>query len=388
MKKTALLLAICLALVVSSISSSAIINESETVDSSELQPSTEVIPEDVNGDGKFNMFDYIYVKSVYFNIDSATDEEKANADLNGDGDVNMFDYATLKASYFKNDNEPDVNYGDVSFDAHCLSGIIGGHSNASDFKYGKQINTTLITNSEQLNALLDAYVEYSGPIYYKAFERFAKALEDDYFTTKALVVVPVASRDGGTRFNIKNVKLDEDGILMEISSEFYGPAPDEPQFLVLTAEINKSDIGDCTVARAEIVRCNISGNQYTFEGKLPFSEDDVLPSCLITDASTLNEIIDSCDPIYGTDFIEYAKSLPENFFEKKAITVTSVTLPNSGYTVETLAIIGGKEGVEIYLFEWQKTGEYPDVVTYAVVVNEISKSDFGDGTNCTAYYLD
>ncbi len=58
------------------------------------------VPQDVNGDGEFNMFDYIYVKSVYFNIDGATDEEQANADLNGDGKVNMFDYVQIKNAYF------------------------------------------------------------------------------------------------------------------------------------------------------------------------------------------------------------------------------------------------------------------------------------------------
>ncbi len=64
-----------------------------------LEQYDEVIPDDVNGDGEFNMFDYIYVKSTYFAAD-ATDEEKINADLNGDGKVNMFDYIQIKNNYF------------------------------------------------------------------------------------------------------------------------------------------------------------------------------------------------------------------------------------------------------------------------------------------------
>ncbi len=54
---------------------------------------------DINGDGNFNMFDYISVKSICMKSD-ATDEEKASADINGDGKVNMFDYAAIKAAYF------------------------------------------------------------------------------------------------------------------------------------------------------------------------------------------------------------------------------------------------------------------------------------------------
>jgi hypothetical protein len=55
---------------------------------------------DVTADGKINMFDYMKIKSFYFNVTSLTDAEIARADLTSDGKVNMFDYMKLKAIVF------------------------------------------------------------------------------------------------------------------------------------------------------------------------------------------------------------------------------------------------------------------------------------------------
>lgn len=55
---------------------------------------------DVTGDGKVNMFDYMKVKSYYFNLATLTEDQIARADLTGDGKVNMFDYMKLKAIVF------------------------------------------------------------------------------------------------------------------------------------------------------------------------------------------------------------------------------------------------------------------------------------------------
>ena len=54
---------------------------------------------DVNGDGRFNMFDYLTIKSVVMN---GTDDEEllARADVNGDGRINLFDYVAIKGAYF------------------------------------------------------------------------------------------------------------------------------------------------------------------------------------------------------------------------------------------------------------------------------------------------
>ncbi len=51
---------------------------------------------DVNQDGKVNMFDYILVKSIYFEKQDAPEIHKQRADLTGDGRVNMFDYIIVK----------------------------------------------------------------------------------------------------------------------------------------------------------------------------------------------------------------------------------------------------------------------------------------------------
>ncbi len=52
---------------------------------------------DVNGDGNVNMFDYLMVKSFYFEKTVPTDAQFARADLTGDGKINMFDYLALKS---------------------------------------------------------------------------------------------------------------------------------------------------------------------------------------------------------------------------------------------------------------------------------------------------
>lgn len=54
---------------------------------------------DPNGDGEFNMFDYVFVKATVLSND-ASEEEIAAADVNGDGKLNMFDYIAVKSAYF------------------------------------------------------------------------------------------------------------------------------------------------------------------------------------------------------------------------------------------------------------------------------------------------
>jgi hypothetical protein len=52
---------------------------------------------DVNADGKINMFDYLAVKSAYFNKTALDDSEFLRADINSDGKVNLFDYISIKS---------------------------------------------------------------------------------------------------------------------------------------------------------------------------------------------------------------------------------------------------------------------------------------------------
>ncbi len=67
----------------------------ELLDSEAAPPAYE--KGDVNGDGKVNMFDYMLVKSHYFEKTVLADEQFARADVNGDGKINMFDYAVIKS---------------------------------------------------------------------------------------------------------------------------------------------------------------------------------------------------------------------------------------------------------------------------------------------------
>ncbi len=66
---------------------------------SDWESEPEYVKGDVNGDGEFNMFDYVSLKNCVMR--GTTDEALfARADINGDGIVNMFDYIAIKAAYF------------------------------------------------------------------------------------------------------------------------------------------------------------------------------------------------------------------------------------------------------------------------------------------------
>lgn len=56
---------------------------------------------DVNGDGTVDAFDYLIVKSIYFESYNATDEEIVRADVYDDNIVDMFDYLNVKTIYFE-----------------------------------------------------------------------------------------------------------------------------------------------------------------------------------------------------------------------------------------------------------------------------------------------
>ncbi len=55
---------------------------------------------DVNGDGTIDMFDYLLVKSFYFEVSVPSDDEFYRADYNDDGVIDMFDYLGVKTAYF------------------------------------------------------------------------------------------------------------------------------------------------------------------------------------------------------------------------------------------------------------------------------------------------
>lgn len=55
---------------------------------------------DINADGNFDMYDYMLVKAIYFNMYEPTEEELARADVYADGNIDMYDYMAVKAAYF------------------------------------------------------------------------------------------------------------------------------------------------------------------------------------------------------------------------------------------------------------------------------------------------
>lgn len=56
---------------------------------------------DVNQDGVVDMYDYLIIKSIYFEVYIPTETERARADVNADGAVNMFDCLMVKTVFFQ-----------------------------------------------------------------------------------------------------------------------------------------------------------------------------------------------------------------------------------------------------------------------------------------------
>lgn len=61
---------------------------------------SDVLVGDVTMDGVVDMFDYLLVKSFYFDAVTLSEEEFRLADTNADGMVDMFDYLYIKSAYF------------------------------------------------------------------------------------------------------------------------------------------------------------------------------------------------------------------------------------------------------------------------------------------------
>ena len=77
------------------------VNELEVYGSeSDYSPEPEYAYGDVNGSGKFDMFDYMAVKSYCLGKSSLDEAAQKRADVNSDGKINMFDYLALKSAYF------------------------------------------------------------------------------------------------------------------------------------------------------------------------------------------------------------------------------------------------------------------------------------------------
>ncbi len=65
----------------------------------EEEPETDT--NDINGDGKVNMFDYVALKSHVLGKVLLDSDKQSRADVNGDGRINMFDYLAVKTACIK-----------------------------------------------------------------------------------------------------------------------------------------------------------------------------------------------------------------------------------------------------------------------------------------------
>jgi hypothetical protein len=338
---------------------------------------------DVNGDGKVNMFDYIFIKGIYFgSIDTVPEFD--GADVNGDGKVNIFDCVLVKQAYLSSDDQVTPEEKDISYTAHGLSGYLESCSQILGDDYGDKIDAILVTDFDQLNALLEDFVDYGGPISHKPFDEFAAELSEDYFDTKALVIAPAATGAGSTKYTVEGVKTDENGILMEISAVLYGESYDEPQEYLMTAEVDKSDIIGFTSASGEIVESNIYGIDHYFTADSYIVTDEVLPHRLITNFEQLEELCDG-----NPELAEYAESLPEGFFDTKVLTLTQIELADGSYVAYTAAVTYGKQGLTVYIEKYSRTvGSYPDLFTVMFAVTELNRADIGDISTFNAKYVD
>lgn len=68
-----------------------------------LAEGADIVPDpdfDINADGRFDMYDYMLVKSIYFGKYEPTEGERTRADVYADGNIDMYDYLQIKAAYF------------------------------------------------------------------------------------------------------------------------------------------------------------------------------------------------------------------------------------------------------------------------------------------------
>lgn len=92
---------------------------------------------DVTGDGKLDMYDYMMVKSIYFNKYSAAADELARADVYPDGTIDMFDYLAIKSAYFAS-AEPTVNSYEKLADYLKANGEV---QESGDYAVNKTVNS-------------------------------------------------------------------------------------------------------------------------------------------------------------------------------------------------------------------------------------------------------
>ncbi len=202
--------------------------------------------EDVNNDGKINMFDYVTVKGVCLGAYGSTDDEIARADVNKDGKVNVLDYIRVKKKCFERVSSEE----EINFTASEYEGRLEDYdSDARDSLKNGIMPSFMISNTAELNEFLSMYSYYATAP--SQFLELASSLDDEYFESKTLLIAYGMSPSGGDEFRIENVGIDENEILMEVTLSKIG-VTDDVKHAILTAEVSKSDIGECSVLKAEL----------------------------------------------------------------------------------------------------------------------------------------
>lgn len=208
---------------------------------------------DVNGDGEVNMFDCILVKSIYFGAYNASDDEFLRADVNQNGKVDALDYIAVKKEAFsENDSAKDIEFTASEFN---------GRMEAYDAAAGDSLKSGympsfMVGDTEELDEFVSLYSYYATTP--SPFLEYASTLDDEYFENKTLLIAYGKALSGGDEFKVEKVSMDESGILMDVTLSEIGVTEDI-KYTLLIAEVDKSDIGECTEFRAMLRIYDIYG---------------------------------------------------------------------------------------------------------------------------------
>lgn len=219
---------------------------------------------DVNRDEALDMFDYLLIKSIYFEEYTPDEAQKELADINGDNSIDMFDYLLIKRAYFTNtpiENpvkpEWDETAREIEFTEHSIEANIPDMPTMS-LNNGTEYPATLITTKQQLEDLVslntDFYWGPGGEIGSKLGD-YSDSLDEDFFDTKAFIAIQAAYTSGSVFYSVDKISADENGIVMNVArmESVYSGTTDFRIFLHL-AEVDKQDIEGCPEATVTLER--------------------------------------------------------------------------------------------------------------------------------------
>ncbi len=339
---------------------------------------------DVNCDETLDMFDYLLIKSIYFEEYVPDEAQKELADINGDNSIDMFDYLLIKRAYFTNTPikspekpEWDETAREIEFAEHQIEAYIPDMHTANVRK-GNEHPATLITTKEQLDGLVslntDFYWDADGATHSK-LEDFADSLDEDFFEEKALIAVQVAMSSGGQYYDIVKITADESGITVALTYlETIYSAPDVVVVEILFAEVDKNEALGCPDAKVTIEQLfwpfgefgsydatprDIPYTEYSFnrvDERYFDPEKDITqfarPSFMRYSSSLLSLANRTYD--YGAetaDFAEYAWShdedIDEEYFYNDAIMYVYAASADSRSVFSVSSVRAGEDGITV-----------------------------------------